>query len=114
MTTDQTLTPEQRQHIEDMADHFMDSGKTAAETEREIAKAIDAMIPLEILGPVGKVLEAIDGPIIQGIVHLVALARMNPTERELRRQRRLKRKADRRARQESVAPDVAVDGQGPR
>ena len=91
--------------LEDLIDIYLDRGMTADEAAHEVAEVLDAMIPLNQLGPVGMVLEALDGPMIFGIVSFVQKCRRTPEERLERRQRRMERKKERKARRESKMGD---------
>jgi hypothetical protein len=85
------------QAIEDLADQFMDRGMKPDEAVAEIVEVLDTLIPLAALGPFGAALEALDGPAIKAIVMAVSQIRADPEKRALRKQARIKRRAERKA-----------------
>ena len=87
--------------LDDLIESYLDRGMTADEVAREVADVLDALIPLDQLGPAGMVLEMLDGPTILGIVKMIQKCRINTEDRAERRVRRHERRRARRARRES-------------
>jgi hypothetical protein len=83
--------------LDDLVERCLDKGMSTDDTAKEIAEVIDALIPLEVLGPAGKILEALDGPAILAIVKFIQKCRGTPEQREARRRKREERRAARKA-----------------
>lgn len=86
--------------LDDLIERLLDRGMTADETVQEVAETLDALIPLDALGPAGMVLEELDGPMILAIVLYIQRLRGSPEERMARRVERHRRRRDRMARRE--------------
>ena len=66
------------EHLEakgvEVTKHVVDglaAGKTPEQIANDVVDVVDAAIPLSALGPVGMAIDAIDGPIIKAVIHLV-------------------------------------------
>ena len=82
--------------LDDLIEKYLDQGMSADDVVEEVAEVLDALIPLDALGPVGQVLETLDGPAILLIVKAIIAARGTPEERAIRRAKREERKKARR------------------
>lgn len=62
--------------LRELAEHLLESGHSKEEAVADIVAAIDALVPWAILipGPVGAVVEALDGPIANAIARLIVSA----------------------------------------
>jgi hypothetical protein len=81
--------------LEDLIEHLLDKGLSEEDAAKEVADILDALIPLGDFGPIGQILELIDGPTILLIVKAIQKARGTPEEREVRKARREERKKER-------------------
>jgi hypothetical protein len=81
--------------LEDLIEHLLDKGLSEEDTAKEVADILDALIPLDGLGPIGQILELIDGPTILLIVKAIQKARGTPEQREIRKAKREQRKRER-------------------
>lgn len=82
--------------LDDLIEKYLDQGMDADDVAKEVSEVLDALIPLDALGPVGKILETLDGPTILLIVKAIIAARGTPEERAARRVKREERKKARR------------------
>lgn len=87
--------------LDDLIEKYLDQGMDTDDVVKEVSEVLDALIPLDALGPVGQILETLDGPAILLIVQaIIAARRGTPEERAARRAKREeKRKARREARE---------------
>ena len=60
--------------LRELAVHQLEAGHSRQEVIDDIVETIDALIPWSVIGPVGTVIEAIDGPIAKGIATLIVNA----------------------------------------
>lgn len=86
--------------LDDLIEKYLDEGKSTDDVVKEVAEVLDALIPLDALGPVGQILETLDGPAILLIVKAIIAARGTPDERAARRAKREERKLARMLRRE--------------
>jgi hypothetical protein len=86
--------------LDDLIEKYLDEGKSIDDVVKEVVEVLDALIPLDAFGPVGQILEALDGPAILLIVKAIIAARGTPDERAIRRAKREERKLARRLRRE--------------
>lgn len=103
------LKHDPQQAIEDLADQFLDRGMNPDEVVSEIVEVLDALIPLNLLGPAGVFLESVDGPAIRAIVMAVSKIRIDPEKRRERRAARIKRRAERKAARDARRDDAQSD-----
>lgn len=87
--------------LDDLIEKYLDEGKSIDDVVKEVSEVLDALIPLDALGPAGEVLELLDGPAIYLIVKAIIAARGTPEERAVRRAKREERKKARKARREA-------------
>lgn len=82
--------------LDDLIEKYLDEGMSIDDVVKEVSEVLDALIPLDLLGPAGIILETLDGPAILLIVKAIIAARGTPEERAARRIKREERKKLRR------------------
>ncbi len=87
--------------LEDLIEHLLDKGMSEEDAAKEVADILDSLIPLDGLGPIGQILELIDGPTILLIVKAIQKSRGTPEEREARKAKREERKRERQERRDA-------------
>lgn len=86
--------------LDDLIERYLDKGMSTDDVVNEVVDVLDALVPLDSFGPIGKILEILDRPALLLIVKTIIAARGTPEQREARRTKREeKAKARREARE---------------
>jgi hypothetical protein len=75
--------------LRDLAEHQLEAGHTREEVVADIVAMIDALVPWAVIipGPIGVVVEALDGPIAKAIAGIVVNGVIAGRERKQQRQK---------------------------